>query len=69
MLRVVDETWQKEKHSKDVFQQDKVGPIPAEGSFIVTDLFRYMHLKEQANFYSSRLNPVVGNQPIARPTV
>ncbi|PMD18832.1 hypothetical protein NA56DRAFT_706362 [Hyaloscypha hepaticicola] len=48
---------------------DKFGPIPAEGSFTVIDLFRYMHLNEQAKFYSSRLNPVVGRPPNARPTV
>lgn len=69
LLKVVDETWQKEGYLKDVFQQDKFGPIPAEGSFTVIDLFRYMHLNEQAKFYSSRLNPVVGRPPIARSTV
>lgn len=69
LLKVVDETWQKEGYPKDVFQQDKFGPIPAEGSFTVIDLFRYMHLNEQAKFYSSRLNPVVGRPPIATPTV
>jgi len=53
LLKVVDETWQKESYPKDVFQQDKFGPIPAEGSFTVIDLLRYMHLNEQANFYSS----------------
>jgi hypothetical protein len=69
LLKVVDETWEKEGCPKDVFQQDELGPIPTEGSFTVIDLFRYIHLNEQAKFYSSRLNPVVGRPPIARPTV
>jgi hypothetical protein len=68
-LKVGEEKWQKEGYPKGAFQQDKFGPIPAEGSLTVVDLLKYMHLNEQADFYSSRLNAVVGKEPHYRPTV
>jgi hypothetical protein len=58
-LKVREEKWKKEGYPKDAFR-DNFGPSPAESSFTVIDLFRYMHLDEQADFYSSRLNAVAG---------
>jgi hypothetical protein len=64
-----EEKWQKEGYPKDAYMEKQLEPVPAEGSFTMIDLFRYIHLNEQADFYSSRLNDVMGTEPPRRPTV
>ncbi|KAE9380580.1 hypothetical protein N431DRAFT_552712 [Stipitochalara longipes BDJ] len=62
-----EERWQKEGTPKDAEQHDKFGPVPAEGSFTAIDLLQYMHLDEQAGFYSNKIHELVGIPPIRRP--
>ncbi|KAH8789012.1 putative amidoligase enzyme-domain-containing protein [Hyaloscypha sp. PMI_1271] len=64
-----EEKWQKESYPKDASMEKQLEPIPAEGSFTMIDLFRFIHLNEQADFYSSRLNDVIETEPPSRPTV
>jgi hypothetical protein len=69
LRKVEDEKWTKEGSAKDAKKQEQFGPIPAEGSWTIIDLFRYMHLHEQADYYQDKLNQVVGTRPEPRLTV
>ncbi len=54
-----EEKWEKVGEGADTINEEKYGPVLAEGRFTIIDLLEHIGLQEQANFYRSRVNKLV----------
>lgn len=65
LIMVCEDEWVKSgDQALDAKNELRKGPILAEGSFTIIDLLEYMNLQDLADFYRTRLHPVVPEPPL-----